>query len=70
MSRDGVKLPNIKSLAKTSNPERAPLIPGVYRLLPEVHTVKDYSKIVKPLISLIAGYPPRWKGCSSSLDGG
>jgi len=56
---------NIKNLSKTTNLERTPIIPLIYRWLPEVCE----GLIVKPLTSPTAGYPPKRNVGKPRLDG-
>ena len=73
VSRDGVKTDPDKTEALKTWPRPQTLkelqsflgFTGYYRRF-----VKDYSKIVKPLTSLTAGYPPLRKGCKSSPGDG
>uniref|UniRef100_A0A669DKA6 Gypsy retrotransposon integrase-like protein 1 n=1 Tax=Oreochromis niloticus TaxID=8128 RepID=A0A669DKA6_ORENI len=68
VSRDGVKTDPEKTEALKTWPRPQTLkelqsflgFTGYYRRF-----VKDYSKIVKPLTSLTAGYPPRRKHCKN-----
>ena len=71
VSRDGVKTDpeKVETLKTWPRPQTLKELQsflgftGYYRRF-----VKDYSKIVKPLTSLTAGYPPKWKGFKTSLD--
>lgn len=65
VSREGVRTDPEKIQALTTWPRPQNLkdlrlflgFSGYYRCF-----IKDYSKVVKPLTNLTAGYPPQWKG--------
>lgn len=73
VSREGVKTDpeKVESLKTWPRPQTLKELQsflgftGYYRRF-----VKDYSKIVKPLTSLTAGYPPRRKGCKAGPNDG
>lgn len=73
VSREGVKTDpeKVESLKTWPRPQTLKELQsflgftGYYRRF-----VKDYSKIVKPLTSLTAGYPPRRKGCKAGPSDG